>query len=349
MRRFNRDDLKASNPLVSSGNTPFLKCVWSVYDHYEAPNRYSRDEERYLRAPEGARVKFRHQPLVDTPHLFLEFARLVEAKKGPEVLYEWTYRRGLLGLHENSDKGGPGELVYESWVHACRARNLLAMYEAALSRDMEKLRQVFDPKTGSWSAGPGLIPFLSHELKIEGSEQAFTAGNEQQGPWEHREQMRLMTDMSDVHFIKLDVSLDEVQSVDYLAEAAIRIVIALVQDTLGSLVRPSFGTLAPHTLDTSRSWWEPDLLTRSWVPVNLLGAMYLQFYWMMTSSGDLARCKYCGQIISRAPSTVGSSQTRKPRNDKEFCGNGCRQNYHYHNRIKPARQGTNKGSGRPQA
>lgn len=215
---------------------------------------------------------------------------------------------------------------------------------AALSRDMEKLRQVFDPETGAWSAGPGLIPFLSHELKIEGYERTFTTGNEQLGPWEHREQMRLMTDMSDVHFIKFDVSLDEVQSVNYLAEATIRIITALVQDTLGPLVRPSFGTLAPHTLDTSRSWWEPELLTRSWVPVNLLGAMYLQFYWMMTSTGDLSRCKSCGQIISHAPSTTGSDQTRKPRDDKEFCDNRCRQNYHYHNRIKPARQEKNNDS-----
>lgn len=150
--------------------------------------------------------------------------------------------------------------------------------------------------------------------------------------------MRTMTDMNDIHYIKFDVSLDDVESVDYLAEVAIRIVVALVQDTLGSLVRPSFGTLAPHTPGTSRSWWEPELLTRSWVPVNLLGAMYLQFYWMMTSFGDLSRCKSCGQIISHAPSTAGSGQTRKPRSDKEFCNSRCRQNYHYQNRIKPAQQ-----------
>jgi hypothetical protein len=123
-------------------------------------------------------------------------------------------------------------------------------------------------------------------------------------------------------------------------------VIERVQDALASLVRPSFGTVAPPTVGTPGRWWEPEMLTRSWVPVNLLGAMYLQFYWVMTSTGDLSRCKYCGQLISRAPSIADSGQTRKPRNDKEFCNNRCRQNYHYHNRRKAARQGHNNNSDR---
>jgi hypothetical protein len=67
---------------------------------------------------------------------------------------------------------------------------------------------------------------------------------------------------------------------------------------------------------------------------------------MMTSGGDLSRCKSCDQIISRAPSSTGSGQTRKPRNDKEFCGNRCRQNYHYNNRIEPAEATTGAATGR---
>lgn len=347
-RRFNRDDLEASNPLVSSSNAPFLRFIWSVYDHYDSPNQYG-EEERYLRASEGARVRLRYEPLVDTPYLFLEFARLVEAKNNHVALQEWIYRRGLLGLHENSDSGGPGELLEDIWTHACRANNLLAMHEAAMSRDMENLRQVFDSETGQWPAGPGLVPFLSNELRVVESEQAPTGGDEQQKAWEHREWMRKITDMSDVHYVKFDVSLDDVKSVDYLAEVAVRIVTVMVQDTLASLVRPSFGTLASPTQGTPRGWWEPELLTRSWAPVNLLGAMYLQFYWVMTSSGDLSRCKSCGQIIARTPSVASSGQTRKPRDDKEFCNSRCRQNYHYQNRIKPARQGNNRGNDRPQA
>jgi len=74
-----------------------------------------------------------------------------------------------------------------------------------------------------------------------------------------------------------------------------------------------------------------------WEFANLLGAMYLQMYQVMISSGKLSQCKYCGRIISYAPPIPGSATSRKPRKDKEFCDSRCRQNYHYHNRIKPGR------------
>ena len=69
---------------------------------------------------------------------------------------------------------------------------------------------------------------------------------------------------------------------------------------------------------------------------NLLGAMYLQFYWLTTSESDLSRCKYCGHIIPYAPPSLGSPN-RKPRKDREFCDRRGRQNYHYHNSIKVGR------------
>jgi hypothetical protein len=42
-------------------------------------------------------------------------------------------------------------------------------------------------------------------------------------------------------------------------------------------------------------------LTSTWRVRNLLGAMYLQFYSLITSTGALSRCKYCNRIISYAP------------------------------------------------
>jgi hypothetical protein len=80
-------------------------------------------------------------------------------------------------------------------------------------------------------------------------------------------------------------------------------------------------------------------LTSTWRVRNLLGAMYLQFYSLITSTGALSRCKYCNRIISYAP-PMPKSERRKPRNDKAFCDSRCRQNYHYHNRIKPNRDST---------
>ena len=81
-------------------------------------------------------------------------------------------------------------------------------------------------------------------------------------------------------------------------------------------------------------------------PVSLTVLRYLQFYWLVTSHSELSRCKQCGRIISYAPPvpTTENKKARKPRRDKEFCDSRCRQNYHYHNRVKPARRsGGNKG------
>ena len=58
---------------------------------------------------------------------------------------------------------------------------------------------------------------------------------------------------------------------------------------------------------------------------NLLGAMYLQMYWLIASGGDVTRCEYCGRILSHAkPHPEG----RKRRRDRRFCDDACRQAHH---------------------
>ena len=58
---------------------------------------------------------------------------------------------------------------------------------------------------------------------------------------------------------------------------------------------------------------------------NLLGAMYLQMYWLMTSSDSIARCEHCGWVILLGrPHPEG----RKRRSDKRFCDDACRQAHH---------------------
>jgi hypothetical protein len=62
-----------------------------------------------------------------------------------------------------------------------------------------------------------------------------------------------------------------------------------------------------------------------WTFDNLLGAMYLQMYWLMTSSASTARCEHCSQIISLGrPHPEG----RKHRSDRRFCDDACRQAHH---------------------
>ena len=63
----------------------------------------------------------------------------------------------------------------------------------------------------------------------------------------------------------------------------------------------------------------------SWTFDNLLGAMYLQMYWLVASRDSVARCEHCGRIISLGrPHPEG----RKRRSDKRFCNDACRQAHH---------------------
>lgn len=55
---------------------------------------------------------------------------------------------------------------------------------------------------------------------------------------------------------------------------------------------------------------------------NLLGAMYLQMHWLMSSGAQLVRCEYCGLIMSLARP---HPEARKRRSDKRFCDDACRQ------------------------
>jgi hypothetical protein len=328
-RRLNRDDLSASSPVAASIHQPSLRLLWTVYDEYG--RSHNSDGETCLVVPANAQVANRYEPLVNTPYLFLEFARIVEGRDRVQALYDWTFRRGLLGMDNNSDRGGDNETPDEIWAQALQANNLLTMYEAALSRDLHRLKKIFGLGAEGWLGGDMIIPLFGYELGPLGL-------GHQQEPMDPSASLRDVTDTRDLKYLRVSLDLKQIDNVDLLAEIAVRIVIDLVQQALATLVRPTFGTLSLNPEDTTNRWWEPELLTRSWLPLNLLGAMYLQFYWMMTSSGDLTRCKYCGQIISRASSVSRNGRVRKPRSDRKFCTSQCRQNYHYHNRIKPVRE-----------
>ena len=119
---------------------------------------------------------------------------------------------------------------------------------------------------------------------------------------------------------------------DVLVDSALH---QVIEYTLGDLYIYAY----PHIVYPDDEFITVERLTRGWGARNLLGAMGLQFYWLITSAGELAHCQHCGRIISYAlPIPSGENRrSRKPRTDKKFCDSRCRQNYHYHNRIKPER------------
>jgi hypothetical protein len=95
--------------------------------------------------------------------------------------------------------------------------------------------------------------------------------------------------------------------------------------------------------DPKSTLWAPDSLVRSLYPRNLLGAMYLQFYWLVTSAAELSRCLNCSRIIPHSPPMPESGRVRKTYRNKKFCDERCKQNYHYHNVVKPKRKARRNG------
>lgn len=75
---------------------------------------------------------------------------------------------------------------------------------------------------------------------------------------------------------------------------------------------------------------------------NLLGAMYLQMYWLLAAGEKhVTRCNYCGKLVrltARTPTSEGQGKGRKPRQDKRYCNDACRQRHHYMTKTKPKRE-----------
>ena len=316
LRRLGREDLAGVNPFLREEES-HARFVWHVYEDYELVEE--EDALPYLRAAtlkgyESPKRVRSYNPLVDTPRLFLDFARIAERKNPANELSQWVAHYGLLGFADSSpqwfpealpevtipprrydDTGGPGETLKAVWYEVYTTNRILALYEAVLNRDPDKLGTLI--------------------LTLE------------EGPeWLERKRQH-------VHEYANETSSDPV-------DVLVSVALAEVWEHIGALDVFAYPVINP----TGDLHQEPlltvDRLKASWRVRNLLGAMYLQFFWLVTSSGELARCKYCGRIISYAPPVrVGEEHNvRKPRKDKEFCDSRCRQNYHYHNRVKPARK-----------
>ncbi len=99
-----------------------------------------------------------------------------------------------------------------------------------------------------------------------------------------------------------------------------------IEESVQALCRPTIiEEMGREPLDVSK-------LRRGWEYCNLLGAAYLQAFWLVTSGSNLSRCAYCRRIMS--VSRVHPNG-RKRRTDKKFCNAACRQ---AHYKSKKARE-----------
>lgn len=100
-----------------------------------------------------------------------------------------------------------------------------------------------------------------------------------------------------------------------------------VEGMVRKFCRPSF-SIAPGAANPSKA-------EAGWGFETLLGAMYLQAYWLMAAGENVAFCRYCGRPI---PLTSRNPDSRKPRRDKRFCSDACRQSHYYHAKRKGRRR-----------
>jgi hypothetical protein len=90
---------------------------------------------------------------------------------------------------------------------------------------------------------------------------------------------------------------------------------------------------------------------QGWDFINLLGAMWLQMFWLLTASEAPRRCRNweCDKIIAyeqpEQPMGLTPKNDRsggcRTRADKGFCSKRCGNRYNYLTRTKPRRQRRN--------
>jgi hypothetical protein len=272
--------------------------IWNVCEAYELtrPKEALEDDgDSYLVIPKypyepATFDKWRsYQPLKETPDLFLKFARLHGAKDRPEAMFDWVRTFGMLGHGKPQWVAGAPQDAKGFWDAVGQAAGLLALYEGVLNRDTHRVQRAI------------LVEFPYVGIQ-----------------WQLYNELRDKPAHMDHNFVAsaIEDSVEEIYGGDYLWYAL---------DTIVHEVQLTVGPLCSPALRVNEGSSDPAGVTATWDFKSLLGAMYLQMYWLMAAGSELTRCEYCGRIISLArPYPEG----RKRRRDKRFCDDACRQAHH---------------------
>jgi hypothetical protein len=101
-----------------------------------------------------------------------------------------------------------------------------------------------------------------------------------------------------------------------------------------------------RTLLTGDDPSDPTQVKVGWSFRTLLGAMYQQMFWLVSSRGNVTRCKFCGELVElsvpQEDRRADGSKRRKPPQHKVFCNRSCQQSHYYHTKVKPRRLGDQK-------
>jgi hypothetical protein len=75
-----------------------------------------------------------------------------------------------------------------------------------------------------------------------------------------------------------------------------------------------------------------------WAFENLLGAMWLQMFWLLTATEAPRKCKQCDKIIAYEQPEQPHGKKKRGRKKEKFCNKGCSDRYVYLTKTKPRRQ-----------
>lgn len=291
--RIRRDDFAG----LIDGTELFNVCVWAVAESYRI--------EGGLIYPEGDwKLSF---PLYEGADLFLSFARL-GANPSDKSIQRWVSKRGLLLREGNSqrsaqtslyEQGPDGRIIADQApmhletfkAEIVRARALLDLYVQLQGRDIESIEaRVANPKTA-------IDKSLGDHPEWSGLRGAALQAYESLGGRPGYEWNL---------WVATKVLADELTEV----ASGIRLR-ARLRDTIPGL---TFSTVFPNEQD---SFFEPPYaLGSAWYCPDLLSAIYLQFYLLVTGWKPMRRCENPACLM---PFPV----TKK---NKRFCNSTCRSN-----------------------
>ncbi len=324
----NSEEFEVNNPFASLNSGERRTFVWRVYDSYNF--------KWYMSADEDADVIREYEPFLDEPALFLKFAdlpslddraviELEDALEQEKALHDWIYDYGLLGLTPSDEAyrvPGSNKRIAERpqtsdpWAYA-------NSYDDR--GGPEETDKIFTLEQSNANHTLNLYKAaLSKDVKELEKLLDFEGTAEEVPEW---------GEFIDRYFLERRHE----SRVDLLINIATRFVEMAVNRVLEKHTYPSLSFDLSEPLAEQEKLRNPQSLTASLWPRNLLGAMYLQFYWIITSSSNPSYCKYCQKPISYAPTMPGSGK-RKTYKNKRFCNKQCRQNYNYHHHRKTGRQ-----------
>ncbi len=293
--RLGRQDFRETGELMggSSGTR-----VWRVCERYElrelpeAPEGGALTDflvPAYSSGPPNFDRWREYEPLRDTPDLFLKFAKVYQAEDQVKSMTAWVHSYGVLGDGYPSWQSGAPQHAGRFREAVAQAAGVLALYEAVLNGDDRRAKSVVleeFPFVGIWWRIHNALPDKPAHMDRE-----FVAA-------------------------QIVDSVEEIHGGDYLRYAL---------ETAADEVEHMVNNYCSPALSVEEGARDPSGVTAQWNFKSLLGAMYLEMYWLMAAGTDLARCEYCGFPLSLArPNPEG----RKRRSDKRFCDDACRQAQH---------------------